>query len=402
MISPNIPSTEAQRLSNLRDYMIMDTIPEVDFDQITMLASQICDTPISLVSLVDERRQWFKSHHGLKVRETPKDIAFCSHAINDPAHPFIVSDSRNDQRFYDNPLVTGDPHVIFYAGVPLVTPEGHALGTLCVIDNKPKEISGEQITALKALSNQVMCQMELRRKNTQLSLTYDELMNNYMDIEQFASVAAHDLRSPLHNITALVDYFLDDNAQNVSQDGLLYLQHIKTSSLQLTRLIDAILEYSKSTQVILKKKEHFILQDVLDSIIQLLKTPPGITINYDRSPMEMNTSKIAVQQILLNLVNNAIKYNHRRDPVIDITFAEEGDLYLINVTDNGPGIPEQHLNTIFDMFKTVRISSNSGSGIGLSIVKRLVRKLHGDVTVSSSAEGTTFSIRIKKNGAFLD
>ncbi|PQJ10148.1 histidine kinase [Flavipsychrobacter stenotrophus] len=397
MINPTIPKNEIQRLSNLKDYMIMDTIPESDFDEITMLASQICDTPISLVSLVDDKRQWFKSRHGLDVLETPRDLAFCGHAINHPRQAFIVPDSRLDNRFHDNPLVTGSPHVVFYAGIPLLTPEGNALGTLCVIDNHPKELNERQITSLKALSHQVMCQLELRRKNTQLSLTYQELINNYNDIEQFASIAAHDLRSPLHNITALIDYFLDENAANVTPDGVEYLNHIKTSSLQLTRLIDAILAYSKSTQVIITSKERFNLTECIAAIIQLLKPPAHIAINYPQDDVYITTSRVAIKQVLLNLINNAVKYNDKQGATIDITFHESEEDYHFTIKDNGPGIPEKHLDSIFDLFKTVKTNANSGTGIGLSIVKRLVKKLHGDITVVSKKDiGTQFTFNIKK------
>lgn len=397
MINPAIPKNEIQRLSNLKDYMIMDTIPESDFDEITMLASQICDTPISLVSLVDDKRQWFKSRHGLDINETPRDLAFCGHAINQPKQAFIVPDSRIDSRFHDNPLVTGSPHMVFYAGIPLLTPEGNALGTLCVIDNHPKELNERQIASLKALSNQVMCQLELRRKNTQLSLTYQELINNYNDIEQFASIAAHDLRSPLHNITALIDYFLDENAANVSPDGVEYLNHIKTSSLQLTRLIDAILAYSKSTQVIITSKERFNLNECIVAILQLLQPPAHIAINFPQDDIYITTSRVAIKQVLLNLINNAVKYNDKPGATIDITFYESEEDYHFSIKDNGPGIPEKHLDSIFDLFKTVKTNANSGTGIGLSIVKRLVKKLHGDIDVESKKDvGTEFTFNIKK------
>ncbi len=377
--------------------MIMDTIPESDFDEITMLASQICNTPISLVSLVDDKRQWFKSHHGLSVKETPRDFAFCGHAINNPDQPFIVADSRLDNRFHDNPLVTGTPNIIFYAGIPLLTPEGNALGTLCVIDNQPKQLTDMQLRSLSALSHQVMCQLELRRKNTQLSLTYQELINNYNDIEQFASIAAHDLRSPLHNITALIDYFLDENAASVSPDGVVYLNHIKTSSLQLTKLIDAILAYSKSTQVIITSKERFDLSECISSIIQLLKPSANITINYPQEETYITTSRIAIKQVLMNLMNNAIKYNDKPDATIDVSFYESDEDYHFSIRDNGYGISEKHLDSIFDLFKTVKNNANSGTGIGLSIVKRLVKKLHGDITVNSKKDiGTEFNFHIKK------
>lgn len=376
--------------------MILDTIDERDFDEITLLASQICNTPISLVSLVDDKRQWFKSHHGLPLKETPKEIAFCSHAINSPGSPFIVYDSRIDNRFSDNPLVTGNPHVVFYAGVPLVTPKGNALGTLCVIDHEPKVLTPEQIQSLQVLSNQVMCQMELRRKNRELELTHEELTNNYNDMEQFAAVAAHDLKSPLHNITTLIDFFIDEHTGNINDDGLIYLEHVKTSSEQLSRLVDAILQYSKSTQVIFNDREFFTIGEVMESVVGLLKPAENMQINYPTDINAINTSRIALKQILLNLVNNALKYNNNPKPIIDITFKETADHYHISVADNGPGIPARNLETIFDLFTTVKDNNSSGTGIGLAIVKRLVTKLKGDITVQSGEKGTTFSFTLGK------
>lgn len=170
MIKPHIPLNEDARQAELLSYAILDTIPEKEYDEITFLASQICNTPISLISLLDDSRQWFKSHHGLPVNQTPKEIAFCAHAINDCDNILIINDSRLDERFFDNPLVTDDPNVIFYAGIPLKTPKGFPIGTLCVIDNKPNELSDFQISALKILSNQLMNLLELRKNKAELEI----------------------------------------------------------------------------------------------------------------------------------------------------------------------------------------------------------------------------------------
>jgi len=130
MITPKIHREEEKRLDDLRSYAIMDSETEEDFDNLTKLAAQICGTSVSLVSLVDDRRQWFKSHHGTDQRETPREIAFCAHAINEADKIFVVEDASQDERFYDNPLVTGDANVQFYAGVPLVSEKGYPLGTV--------------------------------------------------------------------------------------------------------------------------------------------------------------------------------------------------------------------------------------------------------------------------------
>ncbi len=156
------PNNELARRSALASYAILDTDPEPSFDDLNLLASFICHTPIALITLVDEHRQWFKSRVGLSTEETSRDIAFCSHAILQD-DIFVVPDALQDERFRDNPLVGGEPHIRFYAGVPLVNHEGYALGTLCVIDTTPRELSPAEREALKALSRLVLGQMELRR-----------------------------------------------------------------------------------------------------------------------------------------------------------------------------------------------------------------------------------------------
>jgi len=158
---PAKPANEQQRLATLRGYEILDTEPEAAFDDLTLLASYVCQTPVALISLVDADRQWFKSKIGVSLTETSRDIAFCASAILQP-DVFIVPDTRQDERFAQNPLVVSEPKVRFYAGATLMT-DGNALGTLCVVDRVPRELSTEQLEALRALSRQVLAQLELRR-----------------------------------------------------------------------------------------------------------------------------------------------------------------------------------------------------------------------------------------------
>jgi GAF domain-containing protein len=166
MTGPILPN-ETKRLRVLWQYDVLDTVPEEVFDDLTELAARICEAPIAMITLVDEKRQWFKSKVGTEVSETSRDISFCAHAIGQE-ELFIVPDATKDNRFAQNPLVTFDPKIRFYAGAPLVTPDGHALGTLCVIDKVPRELKVDQKSALRVLARHVMTQLELRRRSGDL------------------------------------------------------------------------------------------------------------------------------------------------------------------------------------------------------------------------------------------
>ena len=158
---------ETLRLSALRQYGILETEPERHFDDLALLASHLCGTPMALITLVDEHRQWFKSRVGVSAAQTSRAVSFCALAI-EQQDLFIVSDTLQDERFRENPLVTGDPHIRFYAGAPLVTPDGHALGTLCVMDSRSRTLTADQRAALDALRRQVESQLELRRNLIEL------------------------------------------------------------------------------------------------------------------------------------------------------------------------------------------------------------------------------------------
>jgi hypothetical protein len=166
-MSAPIPQNESKRLKVLWQYEVLDTVPEEVFDDLTELAARICEAPIALISLVDEKRQWFKAKVGVTISETSRELSFCAYAITQ-SDLFIVPDATQDKRFANNPLVTSDPKIRFYAGAPLITPDGHALGTLCVIDKVPRELRPEQKQALRILARHVVTQLELRRRSCEL------------------------------------------------------------------------------------------------------------------------------------------------------------------------------------------------------------------------------------------
>jgi diguanylate cyclase (GGDEF)-like protein len=184
IVKTPLPKNETTRLQVLQDYGILDTLEEQTFNDLTRLASLICETPIALVSLVDSDRQWFKSHVGLQATQTPREHAFCAHAILHPNDVMVVNDAHTDPRFADNPLVTQDPHIRFYAGAPLVAPGGEAMGTICVIDSTPRNLPAEKAEALQALSRLVVAQMELRRVIGEVDQNAAELRAHLLRLER--------------------------------------------------------------------------------------------------------------------------------------------------------------------------------------------------------------------------
>jgi signal transduction histidine kinase len=398
METPAIPENENERLAALKEYDILDSMPERDFDDITRLASEICQTPISLITLVDAGRQWFKSHHGLDVPETKREHAFCAHAINDPEKILIVPDSRRDKRFMDNPLVTGDPHIVFYTGVPLLTPNGHALGTLCVIDHEPKKLNERQLDALTALANQVVRLIELRKANRKLEKLKADLEIRNKDLEQFAYVVSHDIKSPLSSIVLTAEMLRENLADSMAPDTDQLLKILNRSSYKIKNLVDGILTYYRGEQALYEQTESVMLPDFLQSIVEDLSMKQPVEINYPTEKQELFTNRTGLEQILVNLLQNSIKYNDKEKIVIDIGFWKDASVYHFSVTDNGKGMDEAGMSKIFDLFTTLGQRDrfgDLGSGIGLSTVKKLVERQGGTIHVRSSLQqGTTVEFSI--------
>ena len=400
MKTPEIPLNEFLRLKKLKEYSILDTLPEKEYDDITQLASQICGTSISFITLIDENRQWFKSKLGIEVDQTDRDISFCGHAILEPDQILSVKDSRLDDRFSDNPFVTGESKVVFYTGVPLVSPEGYALGTLCVIDDHPKELTNDQLFALKALSNQVVSLFELRKSKIQLERFAKDLENRNVELEKFARVVAHDIKSPLNNISSLSKIVLEDYSSELNEEAKNLMGLIVTSSQSLKDLVDGIFQYSKSDFLLKGNRSVFSLRKMVSQCIELLDLRKECRFITDFEDVSLDVNRAALQQILLNLIENAIKYNDKSEIEIKIDFSEDDNFYHFKIQDNGSGIDESDQKKIFDIFETVKAEDRfgkKGTGIGLSTVKKLVEGLGGEIILKSTKDlGTSFEFSIAK------
>lgn len=395
MIEAQLPLNEARRLRILEEYQILDTEYEVDFDELTKLASEICESPISLISLVDTNRQWFKSAHGLSVAETPRALSFCAHAIHDESM-FVVEDARQDVRFHDSPLVTSDPNIVFYAGIPLINKEGYALGTLCVIDSKTKKLTPFQEKAMTTLSHQVMKLIELRKVNLQLKAKNDLLKESYNELERFSHIVSHDIKSPLNNILGLTKMLKEDHCNVTNTEANLYIDLINESSEKLKDYIDATLRSYKNGILAGDEKEFFYINSILKECIKMLNPNNEHEITLPEN-IEVFNYKSSFEQIFLNLITNAIKYNDKEKVVVNITTEASENHFIIRIKDNGMGIPKDKLSSIFDMFFTLEKEDrfqNTGTGIGLSSVKSLVKKCGGEIAVDSNiGTGTEFSMK---------
>lgn len=400
MLIPKTPQNEFVRLKALKEYSILDTLPEEEYDDITKLASKICETSISTISLIDEKRQWFKSKVGLNTAQTSRNDSFCAHAIIEPDKIFTVKDSRLDSRFSDNPLVVGDPHVVFYTGVPLVSPEGLPLGTLCVIDDKPKELNEDQLVALQALSNQVVSLFELRKSKMLLEKFSKELETRNIELEKFAHVAAHDIKSPLNNISSLTEILINKYSDNLNDEAKILMSMLDTSSTSLRNLVDGILEHSKSDSLLIEARSAFEVQTIVEETVKLLNNKSEYRFVFSFDNQAIFTNRIALQQILINLIANGIKYNDKEEVVIEIGFTDLEHFYRFSVSDNGPGIKEENQKKIFGIFEILTNEDrfgNKGNGIGLSTVKKLVEGLGGEISVNSEMKkGTRFDFTINK------
>ncbi len=400
MIIPEKPHNESERLRALRSYEVLDTLSEREYDQLTAIASQICGCRMSLISLIDEDRQWFKARVGLDVSETAREFAFCAHAIHEPRKTLVVPDARLDDRFHDNPLVIGDPHLAFYAGVPLVNEDGLSLGTLCVLDSEPKTLSEPQLNALNALAEQVMALLELRRSKLALEKTLGNLEEKNRELEQFAFIAAHDLKSPLNGISSLTDVLIDSHSEMLQQDGVRMLNAIRGSSQQLSSLITGLLDYYRLDSANQEMVSPIKREELTSQVMNLFGGDSSVEFQFAIQPDTVNTHGPVLLQVLLNLVGNSIKYSDKAKTIIKLEIEESKNGYRIVVADNGAGIDSRFHDKLFELFETASSSDRfgkRGNGIGLATVKKLVNRIGGSIRFFSElGKGTTFEFTIPR------
>lgn len=397
MISAPLPKNEAARQQSLDELQILDTLEEQAFDDLTLIAAQICQTPIALVSLIDRDRQWFKSHHGLDARETPRELAFCAHAILDD-HAFVVEDTLKDERFHDNPLVTSVPNVKFYAGAPLILRGNIRVGTLCVIDDHARPFSEMQRRALEALARQVVSQLELRlqlQALTRLDRTKDE----------FISMVNHELRTPLTSINGSLALIRNQVTGEIPPQAMQLIDVAYRNGERLLNIVNDILDVSKLEAGKMEMEmAPFEVLPFLQKAIELNRPyceVYGCKLELrpldSSSPAQVKGDENRLLQVMSNLISNAAKFTHASDTV-EIHVLQNDDQVQVGVTDHGPGIPQDKLKDLFTKFKQLSKDSNAkapGTGLGLSICKLIVEQHGGNIGCESvPGKHTTFQFTL--------
>ncbi len=386
MIVAPIPENETQRLQALKKYQVLDTEPEPEYDELVQLASEICNAPMSLISLIDTDRQYFKSNKGFTGSSSPRDTAFCTHAILDDTI-MEVEDAKKDSRFHDNPFVIEDPNIRFYAGMPLVNPEGYKLGTLCVLDKKPRKLTVLQRQALKTLARQVVKQFELRLKNQEL--------NRLSDIQnKMLSVISHDVRGPLNSLQILLEFI--DPTETDTQE----LKEVLADALKLVgngrELLENMLEWANSMQ----KDGGFFpemvnLKSLTEALFQAHEVKArkkGLElVNKMPDNLEARIDKQMTTFILRNLLTNALKFTASGSISIRAKSIPGGvELF---VKDTGCGISPQDLPKLLhwgNRFTTRGTAKEGGAGVGLLLAREFIHRHGGELRIESTLhEGTT-------------
>jgi signal transduction histidine kinase len=398
MDSYPIPKNEKERLQALYDYDILDTISEMEYDCITKIASQICNVPASLITFLDRDRQWFKSHLGVDISETPRALSFCNYTIIDPDNVLVVPDMRVDDRFSQNPLVTGEPNAVFYAGAPLVTPDGYVLGSICVLDGKANNLNDEQRYALKGLAQQIIARLELQKKVKELNLAQKKLKKINKSLKNFAHIVSHDMKTPLANISLVARSYKIRYEEHFDADANGYLDLINNSATELLTFIDEILAQSEAIGEDQACSNLVDSREVINKAIDLIAPPADIEIMLTGDFPKVLINKTSLQQVFLNLITNAIKYNDKEKGIISIRCRSDKAFYHFHVSDNGSGIEKQHLRQIFKdkrtLDKTDRFG-NKGTGMGLAEVKNIIEATGGKIGVTSEINtGSDFKISI--------
>ncbi len=389
MEAPKLPPDEAERLAELHLLQVLDTSPEARFDRITELVQRLFQVPIVFVSLIAAERQWFKSRQGCDAPETSREISFCGHAI---LHKeiFLVPNALEDERFRDNPLVVGEPFIRFYAGFPLSGPSGMRIGTLCIIDQIPRELDQHQLLNLRDIGHWV---------ETELAARLVEESARRMQRE-FISTVSHELRTPLTSIRGSLGLLVSGTVGPVPERAQSLLQIAKKNCERLVLLINDLLDSEKIESG--NMRFDMVVQPLQPLIQQALSMTQAYADQYQvslRSDCPETQVWVSVDsdrmlQVLINLISNACKFSLPGTEVLVQMRVQEDNRVRVAIIDHGPGIAVAFRSRIFQKFSQADSSdtrAKGGTGLGLSISQALIQHMHGEIGFATEiGQGSEF------------
>lgn len=400
MKKAELPFNESERLQALEEYDILDTRPEKVYDDVVQLASQIAGTPISLISLVDDDRQWFKAKVGVEASETSRDIAFCAHAILDD-QPMVIQDALKDDRFYDNPLVTGDPNVRFYAGIPLVTPSGHNLGALCVMDDEPRSLTEVQIFGLKTLANQVIRNFELRRlldqekkKNDLIESQRDGLIRSRQFQQRLLQIIGRDIREPLMGLKSMLQLLFRGNLNesDIEEIGPEALGHIERSQALIDNLVRwGEVQFDKEVTPVEIPLKGFLNSEF--NRFQTLANENKVEWkNEVQNGVSISGEPRRLKFIIRNLIEQAL--TNTENGTLTARVEMDGEDVLVFLQDTGSGSFSQDFGNPREWKNKGLQSLGDPKGISLLLISDFMDQMSAKISVDSvPAQGTTVCLR---------
>ena len=395
----NMPHTQYPDFENRHspvpeEFQILKNAPQKDYEEILFLATQICDTSAAAICIVENQECWYKTCYGISC----DDLPFLANLWKLPFQEqnlISIKNLKTDTRFSEDHW-----DFSFYAGVPLITTSGDQLGVLMLFDPSEKELNREQEHALHILANQVLNLVTFSKQKNEYSRIQANLEQRYSDLERFASVVSHDLKSPLANIISLTELLKEESADSFDENTQQYIEYLSQASHSLRNYVDGLLVFYRSEKILEQDEEDVNLKAFFEKIISLYTVGPDVEITHPQEGQLEMVNKAALSQIFMNLISNALKYNNKDRRLVEINFKEDENFYFFEVKDNGNGIPKESYDKIFDLFTTLDEDDrdgNPGSGIGLATVKKLLHHMGGDIEIESEpGRGSNFKFKIKR------
>ncbi|WP_324719074.1 sensor histidine kinase [Salinimicrobium sp. HB62] len=391
MPDSQIRNSESRQHPAPEEFHILRTSADKDFSNLLFLCCQIVRAKVSALVVLENGKTWINSTYGSPPEEFNTDATLWEQVLeNDEIYIFGPEDL----------LTSGMEHESLIA-VPVITETGEKLGVIALFDPEDQDLDSNQKRSLKLLVNQILTLIAFKKQNNQFQRVQQDLEQRYRELEKFASVVSHDIKSPLANIISLVDLLKEENEGKFDEEARQYIEFLSQASHSLRSYVDGLLVFYRSERILENGEEDVNLHDFFKTITNLYTVNPDVEIIYPENGVLKKVNKAALTQIFMNLISNALKYNHKQKRTVEITFSASNEFYEFEVRDNGDGIPEERFDKIFDLFTTLDLNDrdgNPGSGIGLATVKKLLTHMGGNIQIESEPGiGSNFKFQIKRS-----